>query len=106
MDKKSIQELKSLASPPPMVLQVSNIVCLLLGEKQDWPTAKKLMSNPQTLKDRMENFDPSTMTKATKTKLNQALADPELTIENVMKKSSAAASFMNWVLAVHAALQG
>ena len=52
----------------------------------------------------MENFDPSTMTKAMKTKLNQAVADPELTVENVMKKSSAAANFMHWVIAVHAAL--
>ena len=49
MDKKSITELKAFNSPPPTVLQVLSLVCLILGEKQDWPTAKKLMSNPNQL---------------------------------------------------------
>lgn len=36
-----MQELKSFTSPPAMVKIVLEAVCLILGEKEDWDTAKK-----------------------------------------------------------------
>ena len=102
MDKKAIQELKALGFPPPAVGQTLNLVSLILGEKQDWANAKKLMMNPRHLQERMENFDPTTLSKATVTKLSTAIADPDLSMEKVMRNSCAAGQFMNWVTVVHA----
>lgn len=41
LEKKSIQELKSLANPPPACLDVTKAVLLLRGEKKNfgWPAA-------------------------------------------------------------------
>ena len=36
LDKKSIQELKSLASPPPAVFDVAKACLLLKGEKKNF----------------------------------------------------------------------
>ena len=49
LDKKSIQELKSLASPPPAVFDVAKAVLLLRGEKRNfaWGNGQKMMGNPQ-----------------------------------------------------------
>lgn len=49
LDKKSIQELKALASPPPAVFDVAKAVLLLRGERKNhgWPNAQKMMNNPQ-----------------------------------------------------------
>lgn len=48
LDKKSIQELKSLASPPPACLDVAKGCLLLKGEKKNfaWGNAQKMMNNP------------------------------------------------------------
>jgi dynein heavy chain len=48
LDKKSIQELKSLASPPPACLDVAKGCLLLRGEKKNfaWGNGQKFMKNP------------------------------------------------------------
>lgn len=59
LDKKSIQELKSLASPPPAVFDVAKAVLLLRGEKKNfgWPNAQKMMNNPQKFIEEIQAFD-------------------------------------------------
>jgi len=41
-----ITEIKSYMKPKEELVMVFNAVCLLMGVKQDWPTALGLMSNP------------------------------------------------------------
>ena len=47
IDKKSIQELKALPSPPPAVVSALGIVCALLDRKDlGWRSSMKAMANP------------------------------------------------------------
>ncbi len=59
LDKKSIQELKSLTTPPPACLDVTKAVLLLRGEKKNfaWGAAQKMMGNPPKFIDEVKNFD-------------------------------------------------
>lgn len=61
LDKKSIQELKSLANPPAQVFDVSKAVLLLKGEKKNfaWANAQKMMNNPQKFIEDIQAFDGS-----------------------------------------------
>jgi hypothetical protein len=49
LDVKAIQELKSLASPPPDCVVVAKACLILFGEfkKHDWPVGQKMMGNPK-----------------------------------------------------------
>lgn len=59
LDKKSIQELKSLASPPPAVFDVAKACLLLKNEKKNfgWPNAQKMMNNPAKFIEDVQQFD-------------------------------------------------
>ena len=49
LNVKDIQELKSLANPPPDCVVVTKTVLILKGEKKNhgWPNAQKMMGNPK-----------------------------------------------------------
>lgn len=63
LDKKSIQELKSLASPPPACLDVAKGCLLLKGEKKNfaWGNAQKMMNNPAKFIEEVQQFDGSSI---------------------------------------------
>ncbi|OUW47187.1 MAG: hypothetical protein CBD47_05050 [Synechococcus sp. TMED187] len=42
LSKNDISEIKAFAKPPPLVQKVMECVCLLLGAKTDWDSAKKV----------------------------------------------------------------
>merc|ERR1712139_647405 len=54
LDKKDIQEVKSFAKPPPLVETVLSAVCLLMGKKETWDEAKKLMNQSDFLQSLRE----------------------------------------------------
>ncbi len=45
LNKADITEIKGFASPPDAVRMVLEAVCILLGEKGDWDSAKKVMTD-------------------------------------------------------------
>jgi len=49
LNVKDIQELNSLANPPPDCVVVTKAVLILKGEKKNhgWPNAQKMMGNPK-----------------------------------------------------------
>ena len=59
LDKKSIQEMKALTTPPSAVLDVAKAVLLLRGEKKNfaWQNAQKIMNNPQKFIEEIQAFD-------------------------------------------------
>ncbi len=61
LDKKSIQELKSLATPPAACLDVAKGCLLLRGERKNfaWGNAQKMMNNPQKFIEEVQAFDGS-----------------------------------------------
>ena len=45
LNKADITEIKGFAQPPQAVMMVLEAVCILLGEKGDWDSAKKVMTD-------------------------------------------------------------
>ena len=54
LDKKDIQEVKSYAKPPALVMTVMEAVCLLMGQKTDWSDAKVLLNQSNFLQQLAE----------------------------------------------------
>merc|ERR1719428_2272359 len=56
LDKKDIQEVKSFAKPPALVEVVLSAVCLLMGKKETWDDAKKIMNDSNFLQQ-LKTYD-------------------------------------------------
>ena len=56
LSRNDIIEVRSYTKPPALVQKVMECVCLLLGEKQDWPSAKKLLNDARFL-DHLVAYD-------------------------------------------------
>lgn len=56
IDKNDIFEIRSIKNPSEAVQQVLEAVCILLGVKADWPTAKVLLADP-SLPQKLLEFD-------------------------------------------------
>ena len=99
LDKKQIQEVKSFANPPRLVGYVLEGVCILLGVKENWDEAKKLMNQSNFLEQLQQydkdNIDPKVIKKVTK-----YIKDPEFHPDVISKVSSAATSLCLWVRAI------
>jgi dynein heavy chain len=58
LEVKSIQELKSLANPPPDCVIVTKAVLILRGEFKNhaWGNAQKMMGNPKSFLESIVNY--------------------------------------------------
>jgi len=100
LDKKSIQEVKSFAKPPALVEYTLNAVCLLMGVKESWDEAKKLMNKPDFLVS-MADYDKDNISPKIVKKLKKFMDNPEFTPERIEKVSSAAKCFCMWARAMY-----
>ena len=99
LDKKDINEVKSFPKPPPAVVTVMEAVCLLLGEKMDWDTAKQVLSRG-TFMDELINYDSANVPPDKLKKLVKYIENPAMAVEAVGRVSSAAKTLAIWVHAV------
>jgi len=99
LDKKSIQEVKSFAQPPPLVAFTLEAVCILLGVKPDWATAKKILNDINFLQKLIDydkdNIDPKKIRK-----LGKYVKEPDFNAEKMKSVSTAACSLCMWVQAM------
>ncbi|OQR87505.1 dynein heavy chain 6, axonemal [Thraustotheca clavata] len=99
LSKGDITEVKSFTKPPEAVETVMQCVCLLLGEKQTWEAAKKVLSDSMFL-DRLINYDKDNIPEALLKKLSKCVANPGMSVEIVSKVSKAATSLCMWAHAM------
>ena len=101
LDKKDIQEVKSFAKPPPLVEVVLSAVCLLLGVKESWDEAKKLMNDTKFL-DNLKSYDKDALAMNAKLtqKLQKYIKREDFVPEKVKSVSAAAMSLCLWVRAM------
>lgn len=99
LDKKDVGEIKSFAKPPELVMMTMNAVCLLMGEKEDWDGAKKLLVDNKFL-DKLKAFDKDNIPQKILKKLEKYVQNPVYTPESVGNVSKASKSLCMWTHAM------
>ena len=99
LDKQDIAEVRVFASPPEMVTIVMEAVCILLGAKTDWASAKSLLGDTQFL-NRLLNYDKDNIADSILKKLKKYIENPKFIPEIVEKTSKACKSLCLWVRAL------
>lgn len=99
LNKNDITEIKSFPKPPPLVQMTMEAVCLLLGEKTDWDTAKRVLSDGGFMK-RLFDFDKENISVKTAQQLGKYVEDAQYQPETVARQSRAAMSLCMWTHAM------
>jgi dynein heavy chain len=99
IDKSAIATMKTFTAPPNAVRLVMEAVCLLLGEKPDWASAKAVLGQMNFI-SRMKEFKRDTIPEAVVRKLKTIVTRPDFDPEFVGSKASAAKPLCNWCIAV------
>ena len=85
LTKADITEVKSFTNPPKAVQIVMEAVCTLLGEKESWDNAKKLLSRSDFM-DLLTGYDKDNIPDVRLKKLRkQYISLEEMQPENVQK---------------------
>lgn len=82
-----------------MVMTVLSAVCVTLGEKPDWPTAKQLLSDPGFLK-KLINYDHQNMSDKIYTRVRKYTREEDFNPLAIGKISVACKSMCSWVIAL------
>ena len=99
LSKGDIVEIKNFKTPPSLVQMVMEGVCILLGAKPDWDSAKKVLSDTQFM-NRLINFDKDNIPPKVIKQITKYYDDPQFTPEEVQRQSVAAKSPCLWVRAM------
>lgn len=99
LDKSDIAEVRVFANPPEMVMTVMEAVCILLGNKTDWASAKGLLGDTQFL-SRLVNYDKDNIPDKLLRNLKKYIDNPKFVPEIVEKTSKACKSLCLWVRAI------
>jgi len=99
LDKNSITILKSFQNPPQPVKKTMEAVCILMGQKPDWDTAKRLLGRTDFL-NMCKTYDKDHIPKKTIKALAIYIEDPQFTSEALASVSEAAVSLCMWVRAM------
>ena len=99
LNKNDITEIKSFAKPPPLVQTTMEAVCILKGEKPDWDTSKKLLSDGNFLQS-LFDFDKDNISDPVLKKLAKYIANPDFNPDSVGRVSKAAKSLCMWACAM------
>jgi len=99
LDRNHITILKSFQHPPQPVKKTMEAVCLLMQQKPDWDTAKRLLGRVDFLKE-CKNLDKDAIPRKVLSALQKYLQDPEFTAQALASVSEAAVSLCMWVRAM------
>ncbi|VEL32900.1 unnamed protein product [Protopolystoma xenopodis] len=99
LDKNDISELRVFTKPPQLVQTVMEAVCLMLGAKPDWASAKQLLSDGNFLK-RLVDYPKDDISDGLLKKLKKYIDNPDFHPDIVEKTSKACKSMCMWVRAL------
>lgn len=99
LDKSDISELRVFTTPPELVQTVLEAVCILLGQKTDWKSAKSVMGDSQFLPN-LQKYDKDNISQSLLKKLKKYIDNPDFVPEKVEKVSKACKSMVMWVRAM------
>jgi dynein heavy chain len=100
LSKADITEVKSFTNPPTAVRVVMEAVCVLMGEKEAWENAKKLLGRSDFL-EMLQNFDKDNIPESRLKKLRkQYIPAEEMQVEVISKVSKAGTGLCLWARAM------
>uniref|UniRef100_A0A182FSK0 AAA+ ATPase domain-containing protein n=1 Tax=Anopheles albimanus TaxID=7167 RepID=A0A182FSK0_ANOAL len=99
LNKNDINELRVFQKPPKLVQFVMEAVCILLGAKADWNTAKVVMSDVNFLK-KLEDYDKEHIPEAVIKKIKTYVDHKDFQPATIEKVSKVAKSMCLWVIAI------
>lgn len=100
LNKDDINIVKSFSTPPQAVQTVMGAVCVLFGEKEDWASAKKLLSRTTLIKE-LQDFDKDNIPMKRVQKIaKNYFEDPNMQVDVVKNVSTAAMSLCMWARAM------
>ncbi|XP_050078309.1 dynein axonemal heavy chain 6 [Anopheles maculipalpis] len=99
LNKNDINELRVFQKPPKLVQFVMEAVCILLGAKPDWNTAKVVMSDVNFLK-KLEDYDKEHISEAIIKKIKTYVEHKDFLPATIEKVSKVAKSMCLWVIAI------
>ena len=99
LDKKDITEVKGFVKPPLAVQVVMEAVCIMLGEKPDWETSKRVLSRSSFMND-LKDYDKDNINPLVSKRIRKYIDNPEFAVDEVKKVSKAAMSLCMWVHAI------
>ena len=99
LDRNHITILKSFQHPPQPVKKCMEAVCILMNQKPDWDSAKRLLGKTDFLAQ-CKAFDKDNIPRSRLKALQKYLQDPEFTAEALVSVSEAAVSLCAWVRAM------
>lgn len=99
LNKAEIGEVRSFPKPPPLVQMTMEAVNILLGEKPDWDSAKKVLTDGKFM-DRLKQYDKDNIPPRVLKQLEKYTTKPEYSPESVGNVSKAAKSLCMWTHAM------
>ncbi|KAF5272727.1 hypothetical protein FQA39_LY07754 [Lamprigera yunnana] len=99
LNKSDINEMKVFQKPPELVKFVMESVCLLLGAKTDWASAKQVMGDIDFLK-KLQEYDKDNIPEKKLKKLKVYINNKNFIPEKVGVASKACKSLCMWVRAI------
>lgn len=99
LNKNDINEIKVFQNPPNLVRFVMEAVCLLLGEKTDWPSAKSVLSDGHFL-ERLVTYPKDNISNKLLKDLEKYVDNPNFLPNIVAKQSKVCKSMCIWVRAI------
>lgn len=99
INRNDINELRSFSSPPQLVQFVMESVCILLGVKPSWESAKKVMTDVNFLK-RLIEFDREHISEITVKKIKTYINNKDYDPVKIERVSKVAKSVALWVIAM------
>jgi dynein heavy chain len=105
LNKTNLTELKSFATPPPAVVNVTAAVMVLLSNKtqkvpkdRGWKAAKVMMAKVDEFLGSLVNYNKENIPEVCQKAIQPYLADKEFDPEFIRSKSQAAAGLCAWVI--------
>ncbi|XP_074663059.1 dynein axonemal heavy chain 6-like [Tubulanus polymorphus] len=99
LNKSDVAEIRVYQAPPNAIKMVMSAVAILLQEKPDWSTAKRLLGDASFLKQLIQ-FDKNNLPEKVFHKLKKYTSHPDFNPEIIGKVSRACQSICLWVLAL------
>ncbi|KAK9722971.1 AAA+ lid domain [Popillia japonica] len=99
LNKSDVNELRVFQKPPALVKYVMEAVCVLLGAKTDWASAKQQMADANFLK-KLQDYDKNHITEAMTRKLKPYIDNKDFVPEIVVNVSKVCKSMCMWVRAI------